>query len=213
MHSFQPPYSKPPETDPEFLLARLRTGDREPYDLLVRRYHGPMLAVARRLLRSDEDSADAVQDTFLSAFRSVDSFEGRSTLWTWLYRILVNACRAQLRARVRNRALSLHDLGAALEESTGHAASATPATEPACTRAAGAELRAQVRACIDRLPGAYRTVLLLRDIEQLSTDQTARRLHTSPGAVKSRLHRARQALRCLLEPFVRTEGSGPAASA
>jgi RNA polymerase sigma-70 factor, ECF subfamily len=76
------------------------------------------------------------------------------------------------------------------------------APEPAVSRLASDETRAQVRACIDRLPESYRTVLVLRDLEELDTDQTARALGTTRAVVKTRLHRARQALRTLLEPLV-----------
>src|SRR5260370_37740058 len=81
------------------LLARVRAGDEEASAALVRKYGGRMLAVARRFLRNEEDSADAVQDAFLSAFRSLHGFEGRSALGTWLHRIVVNVCLLRLRAR------------------------------------------------------------------------------------------------------------------
>jgi RNA polymerase sigma-70 factor (ECF subfamily) len=160
-----------------------------------------MLTVARRFLHCDADSADAVQDTLLAALQAIDSFAGHAKLWTWLYRILVNTCLMRLRSQARSRSVSLDDVLPALEE----------AGRPSCalTQAARAEIRAHVRACIDRLPAAYRTVVLLRDIEELDTDQTAERLHTSPGAVKTRLHRARQALRILLEPLYLAERGRP----
>jgi RNA polymerase sigma-70 factor (ECF subfamily) len=159
-----------------------------------------MLAVARRFLRQEEDSADAVQDAFLAAFRSLENFEGNSTLGTWLHRIIVNSCLMKLRAQSRCRAVPIDDLLPTFDEVGRH-------TEPvanwqALSHLTCEETRVHVRACIDRLPEPYRVILLLRDIEEFDTDQTAQRLGITSGAVKTRLHRARQALRTLLEPFV-----------
>src|SRR5260370_11989010 len=92
------------------LLARVRAGDEEASAALVRKYGGLMLAVARRFLRCQEDSADAVQDAFLAAFRSLDQFAGHSSLGTWLHRIVVNSCLAKLRSKSRSRAVPIDDL-------------------------------------------------------------------------------------------------------
>src|SRR5262249_8927033 len=92
------------------LLAPIRAGDGRACEALVRQHGGRMLAVARRILRTDEDSADAVQDAFLSAFRSLEGFEGKSALGTWLHRILVNVCLMRLRARSRSREVRIDDL-------------------------------------------------------------------------------------------------------
>jgi RNA polymerase sigma-70 factor (ECF subfamily) len=184
------------------LLVHVRAGDEEASAALVRQYGGRMLAVARRFLRCEEDSADAVQDAFLAAFRSLDQFEGNSTLGTWLHRIVVNVCLTKLRAQSRRRAVPMDDLLPTCDETGHHTRPIRPWEEPALARLTREETRAQVRACIDRLSEPYRTVLLLRDIEELDTDQTARQLGIAAGAVKTRLHRARQALRTLLEPIL-----------
>jgi RNA polymerase sigma-70 factor (ECF subfamily) len=184
------------------LLARVRAGDEFACEALVRQHGGRMLAVARRFLRSEEDSADAVQDAFLAAFRSLQGFEGNSALGTWLHRIVVNVCLMKLRSRSRSREVRIDDLLPSFDE-TGHHKSPVRGWEnPTLAHLGRAEIRAQVRSCIDQLPKAYREVLLLRDIEEFDTAQTARQLGTTPGAVKTRLHRARQALRTLLEPVI-----------
>src|SRR5438445_258524 len=85
------------------LLGRVQAGDAGACEALVRQYGGRMLAVARRFLRSEEDAADAVQDAFLACFRSLDSFEGHSSLGTWLHRIVVNTCLMKLRSQSRRR--------------------------------------------------------------------------------------------------------------
>jgi RNA polymerase sigma-70 factor (ECF subfamily) len=198
-----------PEWDEAGLLARLRAGDESACETLVRRLGGRMLAVARRVLRCEEDSADAVQDAFVAAFGSLDRFEGHSTLATWLHRIVVNSCLMKLRSRGRRREVSVDGLLPAFDEAGRHARPMRRWDEQGVTRLSREETQAQVRACIDQLPESYRTVLLLRDIEELDTDQAARQLGVSAGAVKTRLHRARQALRTLLEPIVR-DGSATA---
>jgi RNA polymerase sigma-70 factor (ECF subfamily) len=183
------------------LLERLRAGDEGASEALVRRHCGHMLAVARRFLRSEDDSADAVQDAFLAAFRSLDSFAGNSTLGTWLHRIVVNVCLMKLRSRSRRREVRIDDLLPTFDGTGHHSRPVRPWEDHALARLTQAETRAQVRARIDELPEPYREVLLLRDIEGFNTDQTAQQLGTTSGAVKTRLHRARQALRTLLEPL------------
>jgi RNA polymerase sigma-70 factor (ECF subfamily) len=183
------------------LLSRLRAGDEQAYEVLVRRYTGRMLAVARRLLGCAEDSADAVQEAFCSAFQALSSFAGTAALSTWLHRIVVNACLMKLRSRSRRRTVSIDDLLPAFDEKGHHIQPVAPWSDEPCNRLERAETHNQVRACIDRLPDDHRTVLLLRDIEELDTEQTAALLGISVPAVKTRLHRARQALRTLLEPI------------
>ena len=192
------------------LLALVRAGDEWACEALVRRHGGRMLAVARRFLRTEEDSADAVQDAFLSAFRSLDGFEGNSALGTWLHRIVVNVCLMRLRARSRSREVGIDDLLPVFDETGHHGRPVRPWEDPALARLTRDEVCAQVRACIEELPEPYREVLLLRDIEELDTEQTAQHLGINPGAVKTRLHRARQALRALLEPVVLGDEEGEA---
>lgn len=192
------------EAETQFLI-RLRAGDEEARTALVRQYGGRLLAVAGRFLRCDEDCADAVQDAFLAAFRSLDEFEANSSLGTWLHRIVVNASLMKLRAQSRSRAVPIDDLLPTFDDTGHHARSVRPWGEEVLSQLAREETRFQVRACIDRMPEPYRTILLLRDIEELDTEQTAEQLGITAGAVKTRLHRARQVLRSLLEPLFRTE--------
>jgi RNA polymerase sigma-70 factor (ECF subfamily) len=189
-----------PEAD---LLARLRAGDDDAYRQLVREQTPALLRVTGRLLRSDDEARDAVQDAFVAAFRALPRFRGESRLGTWLYRIAINAALARLRSRTSVDEVSLDALLPRFLED-GHAA------EPSLPWPADAgperrEVRERVRAAIDQLPDSYRTVILLRDIEELTTDEAAQALGISSGAVKVRLHRARQALRTLLDPWMRGE--------
>jgi RNA polymerase sigma-70 factor, ECF subfamily len=178
------------------LVARMRAGDEDAFALIVHRYTPRLLAVAGRFLRSEEDRADAVQDAFLSAFRSLGSFAGKARLSTWLHRIVVNACLMKLRRRSRTAEIPLDDL---LPSGNGQWLSQAPQAMSSLT---SAETRAQVRMCIERLPPSYRTVLVLRDLDELDTDRTARKIGTTHAVVKTRLHRARRALRALLAPLV-----------
>lgn len=192
--------------DETALLERLRAGEDAAYEELVHAYGGRLLAVARRFLRNEEEARDALQDAFLSAFRSIDRFEGQARLSTWLHRIVVNASLMKLRTRRRKPETPIEDLLPGFLED-GHME--RPAAE---WRRAGEDeaerndLRALVLEKIQELPEGYRNVLMLRDIEELDTEEAAGQMGISTGAVKTRLHRARQALRSLLEPHLRVDG-------
>ena len=181
------------------LLAALRAGDPAAFETLVR-VHGPrMRAAIARLRGASADADDILQDAFLSAFRALGRFEGRSRLSTWLHRIAVNSALMRLRGR--------HD------EPTGDIEALLPHFSPygAFTAAQRAwsqapeaglereELRAQVREAIGRLPENYRIALTLRDIEGLENAEIAASLGISVNAAKIRVHRARQGLKALLE--------------
>ena len=188
----------------EQLIARLRAGDDSAYEELVRKETPHLLAVARRLLRNEEDSQDAVQQAFLSAFRALPAFHGQSRLTTWLHRIVTNAALMKLRTRGRRPEESIEDLLPNFLEDGHHAEQFSEWSLPADARMVRHETRAHVRAAIDRLPDSYRTVLLLRDIDELSTEETAQALGVTSNTVKIRLHRARQALLKLLTPSMAT---------
>jgi len=185
--------------DDKALLARLRSGEPQAFEELVRQETGKLLAVARRILPTEEDARDAVQDAFMFAFRSLARFEGQARLSTWLHRIVVNASLMRLRTRKRKREESLEPLLPSFQ-TDGHFVERFATWDDPLTKLETAETRALVRQLIDELPDGYRTVLLLRDIEGLDTEETAKLLETTPNAVKVRLHRARQALRTLLAP-------------
>jgi RNA polymerase sigma-70 factor (ECF subfamily) len=186
--------------DEAALIARVKANDPAACEQLVRTYGGKMLSVARRFLKCDEDAADAVQDAFISAFRFIGSFEGQSKLGTWLHRIVVTTCLMRIRADKRH--VSIEPLLPTYDESGHRTRRVEPWDAGALDHALTAEMRAQVRACIEQLPPRYREVVLLRDIEELDTEETARLLNCTPSNVKTRLHRARQALRLLLEPIM-----------
>lgn len=199
-----PSAKRPTENlDEVALLTKLRAGDGAAFEQLVRAYSGRLLVVVRRLLRNEEDARDALQDAFFSAFRALHSFEADARTSTWLHRIVINAALMKLRSRRRKPEESIDDLLPTFPED-GHRANPGPAwKEPAEVMLQRRETRTLVRECIDRLPETYRMVLLLRDIEELDTEETAQLLNVSPNAVKIRPHRAHQALRTLLDPHFR----------
>jgi RNA polymerase sigma-70 factor, ECF subfamily len=191
--------AEPVQLDEADLIAGMRNGEENCFVQSVER-HGPrMLAVARRLLAHEEDARDAVQDAFLSAFQAIGRFDGRSQLGTWLHRITVNAALARLRVRRTAAQKSIDDLLPRFKDD-GH--QLEPAVEWGETAAAvieRSETREAVRRTIEQLPEIYRTVLMLRDVEGLDTEEVARLLGVTCGVIKTRLHRARQALRTLLD--------------
>lgn len=186
------------------LVARLQIGDGASYEQLVRTYGGRLLAVARRLVRNEEDARDCVQEAFLQAFRNIEKFEQRASLGSWLHRIVVNAALMKLRARTRRPEAPIEDL---LPQFDADGQRPEPEAELAVSLELleGREVREAVRRSIDQLPDGYRNVLLIRDIEGYDTAETAALLGLTPGAVKTRLHRARAALKTLLEPIMRGE--------
>ena len=187
-----------PDLGDRDLLARLRAGDEAAFAQLVRENTGRLLVAARRILRSDEEARDAVQDAFLQAFRGLGGFQGDARLSTWLQRIAMNACLMRLRSRRRRPEIAIDELLPRFLEDGHRADPGTGWTPSALSRLESEQTRAFVREQIDRLPEDYRNVLLLRDIQDLDTDETATILGITPGAAKVRLHRARQALRSLL---------------
>ena len=192
-----------PTVDEATLVAALRQGHDWAFEMVVRTYGGRLYAVARRICRNDEDARDVVQSAYLSAFRSLDRFEGASQLSTWLHRIVVNVALMRLRSRRRKPEESLESLLPAFHADGHHVEEFSDWTIPVDRLLEREEICATVRNCIALLPDNYRQVLLLRDIEELSTGDVATVLSMTPTAVKVRLHRARQALSTLLRRNLR----------
>ena len=186
--------------DDSSLVKALRAGDSVAFERLVREYGGRLLVVSKRLLSNHEDALEAVQDGFLSAFRSLDSFDGRSQFATWLHRIVVNASLMKLRSKRRRPEQSIDDLLPTFLADGHQVAPDAPWRRSGYENAEKKELQAMVRSKVESLPDSYRVVMVLRDIEELDTVTVAQMLEITPGTVKVRLHRARQALRTLLDP-------------
>jgi RNA polymerase sigma-70 factor, ECF subfamily len=186
-------------TDEAQLLAQLRAGDEDAFEHAVQLYGGRMLATARRFLNNEHDAQDAVQEAFASAFRALDKFNGEAMLSTWLHRIVVNAALVQLRSKRRRAEQPIENLLPRFDQDGAWIDEPVTWTDASQTILEQRDSRQMVRRCIARLPEIYRSVVLLRDIEELDTDETARSLAITPNTVKVRLHRARQALKRLIE--------------
>lgn len=190
------------ETD---LLERLRAKDSEAVDEFVKTHLRWMLAVARTFLRDPTEAEDCVQEALLRALDKIDQFEQRAQLKAWLRRIVVNTALMSLRRSKRSRGFGCVFLDEAREVESG-CPYEVPAPEPYADeilirRNEVAELRMKIR----ELPERYQKVLVLRDIEERSTAETAEILGISPGAARVQLHRARTALRELLAPRLRVK--------
>lgn len=190
------PFPPTASTDDAALVMRLQHGDQTAFELLVRTHGGRLLSVARRMLGSNEDAEDAVQETFIKAFKYIHTFEERAQLHTWLHRIVVNTSLMKLRERRRKPQESIEEL---LPAFTADGHQVTESQEWSDALLERKETAAVVRQAIAMLPEQHRTVLILRDIEEHDTAETAALLGTTTTVVKVRLHRARQALRTLLD--------------
>lgn len=184
--------------DDSSLLAGLRARDEQAFATLIRTYGGRLLAVARHLMRDEADAQDVLQSAYLNAFRSVDQFGGASQISTWLHSIVVNTALMKLRAKRRRPEEPIDALLPSFLEDGHHVEQFSEWSTPADTLLERQETRQAVRASIDQLPESYRLVLILRDIEERSTQEVADALGLTPNAVKVRVHRARQALSSLL---------------
>ena len=190
------------EVEDAALVARLRAGDEQAYETLIRENGGRMLAAARRILPTEEDAQDAVQEAFLSSFRKIDTFQGQSKLGTWLHRIAINAALMKLRSLRRRKEQDVEDFLPRFLEG-GHFESMPRRWSGAADGpAVRAEVQRAVREAIEKLPENYRIPLLLRDIEELNNSEVADQLGISVNAAKIRIHRARLALRELLDPLL-----------
>ena len=192
------PFAPAAVIDEAALVTALRDGQEWAFEAMIRTYGGRLLAVARRVCGNEEDARDALQSAYLSAFRSLSSFEGSCQLSTWLHRIVVNAALMRLRSKRRKPEDSIDALLPAFQEDGHHVEQFSDWAMPADQLLEREDVRAAVRSCISQLPDGYRQVLMLRDIEELSTEDVATLLAATPNAVKVRLHRARQALSTLL---------------
>jgi RNA polymerase sigma-70 factor, ECF subfamily len=188
-----------PTAGEEPLVQRLKARDADAFEEIVRTLGGRMLAVARRFLADDELARDVVQEAFLAAFRGIQRFDGHAQLSTWLHRIVVNTALMKIRSQQRRPEQSIEPLLPSFAKDGHHAEPVVSWADSGERVLEQQETCALVRGAIAELPATYRTILLMRDIEDLSTRETADALGISENAVKLRLHRARQALATLIK--------------
>lgn len=190
--------------DEAALVAAARQGAAEAFTSLVNRYEGRIFRLARHITQNPEDAEDVLQETFLKAYEHLDQFQGNSKFYTWIVRIAVNQALMKLRKRKSDRTVSI-DEGIDTGEDTVAREIAAWDENPE-ERYSREELSNILTSAIDSLAAPYRAVFVLRDLEELSTEETAEALSLSIPAVKSRLLRARLQLRDKLTRYFKRKG-------
>ena len=184
------------------LIQRLRAGDEQAFVVLVRRYHESMIGLASSFVPSRAVAEEVVQDTWMGVVRGIGNFEGRSSLRTWLFRILVN--RARTAGTRERRSVAIGDAEPAVDPSRFDEAGAWQSppeqwVEEADDRLRSGKLAGRIRSAIEELPARQREVVTLRDVEGLSSDEVCHVLEITDGNQRVLLHRGRSRVRQVLE--------------
>jgi len=186
------------------LVAKAKSGDAQAFTELLTQYERKIYRLAKHITQNDEDAEDVLQETFLKAYEHLSGFQGNSKFYTWIVRIAVNESLMKLRKRKGNRFVSLDEpIETGEEEVKREIAVWEDNPEQRYSRD---EMQGILNEAVDSLKPDFRTVFTLRDIEELSTEDTAEALGISVPAVKSRLLRARLALREKLTRQFRRKG-------
>ena len=175
-------------TDEE-VVERVRVGETALFEVLMRRYNQRLYRTVRSILGNNEEAEDVTQDAYVRSYMHLDQFDGRAKFSTWLTKIAVHEALARLRKR--QKFVEIDDASGPTEEGMSLKSKEPSPEQEVLTHT----LKVVLEAAIDRLPQAYRSVFMLREVEQLDTAETALCLDISEGAVKVRLHRARVLLR------------------
>ena len=190
------------------LVARAKEGDASAFEQLVKQYDRQIFRIAQHITQNREDAEDIVQDAFLKAYQKLEQFQGNSKFYTWLVRIAVNESLMRLRKRRAGKMVSIDE---DIETEEGSMPRDLADWSPNPEQMYGqSELGDILRKTIQGLPPGFRTVFVLRDVENLSTEETAETLGLSVPAVKSRLLRARLQLRERLSRYFKLEKNGDA---
>jgi RNA polymerase sigma-70 factor (ECF subfamily) len=185
--------------DDETLVERARSRDRFAVQIIMQRHNRRLFRVARSVLHDDAEAEDVVQEAYFRAFTHLDGFRGDAQLSTWLTRIALNEALGRLRRR--RITVSLKDIDAINDQGEArviYLSAARQDSDPEAT-AVRAEVRRLLERAVDQLPASFRMVFVLRDIEEMSIEETASQLGLRPETVKTRLHRARRLLRQSLD--------------
>lgn len=188
------------------LVQAAKQGDVGAFEQLVKRYDRNIFRIAQHITQNREDAEDVVQDAFLKAYENLDQFQGNSKFYTWLVRIAVNESLMKLRRRKTSKTVSM-DEDVETEEGSMPREFADWSPNPE-QQYGQSELGDILRKTIQGLPTSFRTVFVLRDVEGLSTEETAEMLNLSIPAVKSRLLRARLQLRERLNRYFKKNKNG-----
>ncbi|MBI2681038.1 MAG: sigma-70 family RNA polymerase sigma factor [Candidatus Solibacter usitatus] len=190
--------------DEAALVAQARTGNAAAFSSLVERYEGKIFRLAQHITQNREDAEDVLQETFLKAYEHLDQFQGAARFYTWIVRIAVNQALMKLRKRKSDRTVSIDE-----EIDTGEDTVAREIAgweENPEQQFSREEMTSILNTAVEGLPPIYRAVFVLRDVDELSTEETAEALNLSIPAVKSRLLRARLQLRDKLTRYFKRKG-------
>jgi RNA polymerase sigma-70 factor (ECF subfamily) len=198
------PVSSQTGVDESILVAQSRQGDTVAFGELVRRYEAKIFRLALHVTQNREDAEDVLQETFMKAYEHLDQFQGNSKFYTWIVRIAVNQALMKLRRRKTDRSVSLDETIDTGEDTIVREIAAWD--ENPEQRFSREELGGILDTAVESLEPPYRSVFVLRDIEELSTEETADALGLSIPAVKSRLLRARLQLREKLTRYFKRKG-------
>jgi RNA polymerase sigma-70 factor, ECF subfamily len=189
------------------VIAELKAGSEDAYAWLIGEFHQPIYSLVYRIVNDPSDAADTTQDVFLKVFRGMKHFHGESSLKTWIYRIALHEAANRRRWWFRHKAHETPiDPAEAGELGFGGEERLVDPGESPFDRFAHAEVRAAVEQALQQVAEPYRTALILRDLEEMSYEEIAEVLQISPGTVKSRITRGRDALRKRLAGYVRKVG-------
>src|SRR3954453_11105215 len=195
-----------PQTEELVLVDAARHGDVGAFEQLIKRYDRNVFRIAQHITHNEEDAQDVVQDAFLKAYQNLEQFQGNSKFYTWLVRIAVNEALMRLRKRRNDRTVSLDE---DVETEDGSIPREVADWSPNPEQLYGtSELGDILKKTIQGLSPGFRTVFVLRDVEGLSTEETAEMLNLSVPAVKSRLLRARLQLRERLARYFKKKKGG-----
>lgn len=183
------------------LVRRLKDKSPEAFEELVTQYARRLYSVSMRLLRNPQDAEDAVQETFLNAYQSIDTFREESSLYTWLYRIVTNQALAKLKQQHRRPAISIEQYLPRFEQGQ-HAEMILDWHKIPDSVLSSQELSEFFEKCIDDLPEEFRLAYLLKDVEKLSEDEVSHILGVTKFAMKNRVHRARLVIRKRVEEYL-----------
>lgn len=206
MEAIQSKATDTPVTEELALVQAAKQGDVGAFEQLVKRYDRNIFRIAQHITQNREDAEDVVQDAFLKAYENLDQFQGNSKFYTWLVRIAVNESLMKLRRRKTSKTVSM-DEDVETEEGSMPREFADWSPNPE-QQYGQSELGDILRKTIQGLPTSFRTVFVLRDVEGLSTEETAEMLNLSVPAVKSRLLRARLQLRERLNRYFKKNKNG-----
>lgn len=183
------------------LVERIRAGDQRAFDDLYRLYHQRAFNIAFRVTKNTENSMDVVQDAFVKVFKSLEGFEGTSSFYTWLYRIVMNLAIDRVRADTRDQRLVEFDERLAQEEGLPGSSLGEGAQHP-LRRVLRSELSGRIREALDELPEYHREAVVLREVDGHSYEEIAELMNCPKGTVMSRLFHARRKMQEHLRPYL-----------